>query len=250
MRTLSDSVVVITGAASGFGRELARTLAPRGTTLVLADVDVDGGQAVAQEVSGTFVRCDVSSLDDNVSLISAAETAHGRVDAVFLNAGIATGTELGEGFDPELYRRAMGVNLDGVVFGAQAALPALRRAGGGHILATASLAGLVGMPADPMYTANKHGVVGFVRGLAPSVAHQGIKVNAVCPGFADTKIVDPMREAIAGFGVPLMKPGRVAGAAVSIFEGEGTGECWFVQPGRPAAPFVFRNVPGPGTDAE
>lgn len=250
MRSLSDSVVVITGASSGFGRQLARTLAPMGTTLVLADVDAVGGQAVAQETGATFVRTDVSSLDDNRSLIEAAETACGRVDAVFLNAGISSGTDLGADFDLERYRLAMGVNLDGVVFGAQAALPALLRAGGGQILATASLAGLVGIPTDPVYGANKHAVVGLVRSLAPVWAARGVRVNALCPGFADTAIVEPFRDMIAGFGVPLINPQKVADTAVTVLSGEGTGECWFIQPGRPAAPFAFRNVPGPGNDPE
>ena len=94
----------------------------------------------------------------------------------------------------------MGANLDGVVFGVHAALPALRRRGGGAIVATASLAGLTGVPYDPLYAANKHAVVGLVRSLAP-LAAEGIRVNAVCPGFAESRIIDPIRDALRDSGV-------------------------------------------------
>ena len=107
----------------------------------------------------------------------------------FLNAGIATGTGLGEDFDLALYRRAMGANLDGVVFGINAVMPAMRARGGGSIVVTASLAGLAPVPMDPIYAANKHAVVGLVRSLGPALAGDGIRINAICPGFADTAII-------------------------------------------------------------
>jgi len=96
----------------------------------------------------------------------------------------------------ELYRRAMSVNLDGVVFGVHAVLPALRARGGGAIVATASLAGLTGVPLDPLYAANKHGVVGLVRSLGPTLSAEGIRINAVCPGFAESGMIAPFREAL------------------------------------------------------
>ena len=157
---------------------------------------------------------------------------------------------MGEDFDLAAYRLAMGVNIDGVVFGVHAALPALARRGGGAIVATASLAGLTGIPSDPVYGANKHAVVGLVRSLAPSLTSQNVTINAICPGFADTAIVDGFRDQISAWGVPLLDADDVADAAVRAMTGGATGECWFVQPGREPAPFLFRNVPGPrGADA-
>ena len=88
----------------------------------------------------------------------------------------------------------MGANLDGVVFGTHAALPALRARGGGAIVATASLAGLTGVAYDPLYAANKHAVVGLVRSLGPLLAEEGIRFNAVCPGFAESAIIEPIRD--------------------------------------------------------
>jgi NAD(P)-dependent dehydrogenase (short-subunit alcohol dehydrogenase family) len=130
------------------------------------------------------------------------------------------------------------------VFGTQAALPALRARGGGAIAATASLAGLVGMPLDPIYTANKHAVVGLTRALGPALAPEGIRFNAVCPGFADTPMVEEARNDLHAAGFALLSPEAVAEAAVRLLAGDASGECWFVQPGREPGPFRFRGVPG------
>ncbi len=140
----------------------------------------------------------------------------------------------------------MAINLDGVVFGAEAALPHLRARGAGSIVATASLAGLTGVPMDPYYCANKHGVVGLVRALGPAWAQHNVRVNAVCPGFSESKIVDPIREHIAAAGLPLIPAETVADTVLHLFAGDMSGECWFIQPNRPPAAFAFRNVPGPG----
>ena len=111
-----------------------------------------------------------------------------------LNAGVGSGCGVGDDFDLALYRRAMGANLDGVVFGTHAALPALRARGGGAIVATSSLAGLTGVAYDPLYAANKHAVVGLTRSLGPLLAEEGIRFNAVCPGFAESAIIEPIRD--------------------------------------------------------
>ena len=144
---------LVTGGASGFGREVARQLVRRGDQVVLCDVDDAGGQAVADELGATYLHCDVSDFDEVVATTEAAEQALGGLDLVFLNAGISTGCGVAEDFDVATYRRAMGINLDGVVFGVHAAIPALRRRGGGSIVATASMAGLTGTPFDPVYGA-------------------------------------------------------------------------------------------------
>jgi len=242
-------VAWVTGGANGFGAGVARRLAASGATVVVSDVDAVNGEKVAADVGGTFVACDVRSYDDNAAAVASVVDLHGGLDIAFLNAGVATGCGLGEDFDLDRYRRAMGINLDGVAFGMHHALTAMIGRGG-DIVATASLAGIVATPFDPIYGANKHAVVGMVRAVGAAYAEQGIRVNAICPGFADTNIVSPeAREALAGIGVPLLKVDDVVDAFIAAVTNGGSGECWYIQPGRPSEPFRFRNVPGPRDDS-
>jgi NAD(P)-dependent dehydrogenase (short-subunit alcohol dehydrogenase family) len=238
-------VAWVTGGAGGFGAGVARRLAGLGAAVVVSDIDADNGNKVAAEIGGTFVACDVSSYDDNLAAVSRVVERHGRLDIAFLNAGIASGIGVGDDFDVARYRRAMGVNLDGVAFGMHAALEQMKGRGG-RIVATASLAGLVATPFDPLYGANKHAVVGLVRAAGAAYAGQDIFVNAICPGFADTNIVSAeARQALSTVGVPLLSVDRVVDAFMSALESGEGGQCWFIQPGRASEPFRFRNVPGP-----
>lgn len=237
-------VALITGGASGIGRAVCRALAARDHLVVVADIDEAGARTVAEEVGGHPFALDVTDFAANEAAVAFAVEQGGRLDHVFLNAGIATATGLGDAFDLEAYRRAMAINLDGVVFGLQAALPALK-ASKGSAVATASLAGLAAVPMDPFYAANKHAVVGLVRSAGPGLAPEGVRVNAICPGFTESGIIDPIREALTESGVPIIATEVVADAVVTLLEGDTAGECWFVQNGRPAAPFAFRNIPGP-----
>lgn len=247
---LEGKIAVVTGGASGLGRATCLALAEAGTRVLVADVDAEGGRAVAAEVEGEFVRADASRLEENVALMAAAVERLGGLDLVHLNAGVAGLCGVDESFDPERYRQVIGVNLDGVVFGTHAALPHLAERGGGAIVATASLAGLTGVPFDPLYAATKHAVVGLARSLGPALAPRGIRFNAVCPGFAESRIIDPIREALAEQGVPIIPAEAVADTVVRLFAGDMTGECWFVQAGREPEPFRFRNVPGPRSAEE
>jgi NAD(P)-dependent dehydrogenase (short-subunit alcohol dehydrogenase family) len=166
----------------------------------------------------------------------------GPVDVACLNAGILTAeVEITKLRDDD-YRRAVSVNVDGVVFGVRRLAQVMEA---GSIVTTASLAGLVGMPADAIYSLTKHAVVGFVRSIAPQIAP--IRINAICPGIADTAMLDQhdQRARFADAGFPLLQPDEVADAMWLAATSEGTGECWFVQPGREPAPFRFANVPGP-----
>ena len=131
---------------------------------------------------------------------------------------------------------------DGVVFGTRALA---RRMQDGAIVATASLAGLTDMVSDPVYAATKHFVVGFVRSVAPQLAERGIRINAVAPGIVDTPLLGETRERYERAGFPLLRPEEVARAVLLAARSEGSGEAWFVQPGREPAPFRFPNVPGP-----
>lgn len=240
-----NKVALVTGGASGLGRATALALAEAGSVVVIADVDEEGGRAVAEQVGGHLVRTDVSDLEANRAMVAFTLQEAGGLDLVFLNAGVTSGIGLGPEFDLECYRRVMGINLDGVVFGTVAALPALRERGGGSIVATASLAGLTGTPYDPLYSANKHAVVGLARSLGPALALEGIRFNAVCPGFAESQIIAPIRDALVDSGLPIIPAEQVAHAVLALFAGDMSGECWFVQAGRPAGPFDFRGIPGP-----
>jgi NAD(P)-dependent dehydrogenase (short-subunit alcohol dehydrogenase family) len=241
---LAGKVALVTGGAGGLGSATVRALDRAGATIVVVDRD-EAGAELAEGVGGAFFKADVSDRDANRAMIAFATERYGGLDLIHLNAGVATGMGVGEDFDLEQYRRVMGVNLDGVVFGTVEALPVLRARGGGSIVATASLAGLTGVPYDPLYAANKHAVVGLARSLGPGLASDGIRFNAVCPGFAESAIIAPFRQALVDSGMPIVPAEEVADAVVRLFEGEMSGECWFVQPGREAGPFGFRGIPGP-----
>jgi NAD(P)-dependent dehydrogenase (short-subunit alcohol dehydrogenase family) len=244
--SLRDKVALVTGGASGLGAATCIALAEAGAEVVIADLDTAAGTELAQRLGGHFVETDVSDLDSDLAAVAFVTERCGGLDLAFLNAGVTSGCGLGEEFDLKLYRRAMGVNLDGVAFGIHAVLPALRARGGGAIVATSSLAGLTGVPLEPIYTANKHAVVGLVRSLGPALALENIRLNAVCPGFAETAMIVPIRDALIDSGLDIIAPATVAATVLGLFTGEMVGECWFIQPGRDPAPFKFRGVPGPG----
>jgi NAD(P)-dependent dehydrogenase (short-subunit alcohol dehydrogenase family) len=165
----------------------------------------------------------------------------GEFDAAFLNAGTSTGVADAAELSDEEWQHILRANLEGVVYGTRE-LAARLMPNGGSIVATASLAGLTGMPFDPAYTATKHAVVGWVRAAAPGLATHGIRINAICPGFADTPLVDvELRDRL---DVPLMEPSFVAAAALQVLADEGSGRAWVVQPNN-VVPFEFRGVPGP-----
>jgi NAD(P)-dependent dehydrogenase (short-subunit alcohol dehydrogenase family) len=237
---LRDQIALVTGGASGIGRATALALAEQGASVVIADVNADAGEEVARSIGARFFEVDVSDFEANKRLVDEI----GDLDLAFLNAGVSTGCTVGDDFDLELYRRAMAINLDGVVFGVHAVLPALKRRGGGAIVATSSLAGLMGVPMEQIYSANKHAVVGLVRALGPTLQAENIRINAVCPGFAESALTEPIKPFIEEAGFELMKAEDVADVVVQLFTGDMAGECWFVQPGRAAA-FEFRHVPGP-----
>jgi len=240
---LSGKVALVTGGASGIGAAACRRLAALGARIVVADVDEERGRAVAGDTDGRFHRLDVTSLTSNHAVVAEIEVTEGHLDIAFLNAGIVSPTRDDEPLEEAAYRRIVGINLDGVVFGVDAAVPAMTRSGGGQIVATASLAGLVPLPGDALYTLTKTAVVAYARALAPTLEPKGITINAVCPGFADTPMITPIKGQFDSIGFPVLTADQVADALIDCLAAHGTGEAWFVQPGMPAAPYRFRNVP-------
>jgi len=171
----------------------------------------------------------------------AWRSLEGEFDAAFLNAGTVTACQDVAGLEDEAWQRILRANLDGVVYGTRELASRLMPSGG-SIVATASLAGLTATPFDPAYTATKHAVVGWVRAAAPALAARGIRLNALCPGFVDTPLVQ--QELRGRLDVPLMAASFVAEAALRVLEDEETGRAWVVQPNR-VEPFRFPGVPGP-----
>ena len=153
---------------------------------VVAAGGIATARGVAAEVGGTAVRCDVTDPADSEAAVAHAEAEHGGLDVVLLNAGVAGGFASWDDLDLDRYRQMTAVNVDGVVFGLRAALPALRRRGGGSVVVTASLAGLAPAPATPVYALSKAAVVQFTRVLASELGPYEITVNAYAPGMVPT----------------------------------------------------------------
>ena len=198
------------------------------------------GRAIAEAYNGEVVALDLPEFD--VGSLEAWQSLEGEFDAAFLNAGIGIGyPDVAELPDEEI-DRIVRANFLGVVYGTRECARRLMP-NGGAIVATASLAGLTGMPYDPMYTATKHAVIGFVRGAAPALlANHNIRLNALCPGFTDTPIVED--ELRGQLPVPLMEPSFVAEAALTALNDEDVGRAWIAQPNR-ILPFTFPRLPGP-----
>lgn len=240
-------VALITGGASGIGAAVAQRLTARGDHVVIADIDARRGEEVAARTGAVFVRTDVARPEDNEAVVEAAVARFGRLDVVHLNAGITAGPAIGPGFDLDAYRTMVGVNLDSVVFGIQAALPHLRQGGGGRIVVTASAAAL--RPSiEVIYSATKGAVIALVRSLAPVLQRDGTAINALCPGLVDTPIIADRRAAIAEAGIPVASTDYVADAFETVLGDDRTGQAWLAMADRPVAPFPFPDLTVPGAE--
>lgn len=195
MPSLEDKVALVTGAASGIGRASALALAREGASVVVADVDEKGLEAttVSIEDDGSRavpVTCDVTSQDDVRDAVEAALELEGRLDIAHNNAGIEGPLARLPDVSEEDFDRVVSINLKGVFLGMKHQIPAMVENGGGSIINTASVAGLVANQGASPYSASKHGVVGLTRTAAAEWARKGVRVNAVCPGWTDTPMVE------------------------------------------------------------
>lgn len=244
-QSLRGKVAVVTGAASGIGLASARRLASVGARVVAVDIDAEGAERAAEELGGPAVTCDVSQ-PGQWSAVAEVASSLGGADIAFLNAGTTTGQEDVTAVTDEQYRRILGVNVDGVFFGMRALVPQMASKGGGAVVATSSLAGLIAFPGDPLYTLTKHAVVGLVRAAAPRLAEQHVTVNAVCPSLVDTPLINgEIRDTLAGVGFPLIPPDGVADAVMHCITSGETGQAVFVQLGWPPTAYRFGHPPGP-----
>ncbi len=239
MGALTDQTAIVTGAGSGIGRVATELFVAEGATVIAVERD----EALARSVADALgCRAVVGSVDDPdlwTRVIAAAEAA-GGLDVAYLNAGRYGWTGPIDELPLDLYRHTLGANIDGVVLGTRAVVPAMRARGGGAIVATASLAGLVAFAPNPVYTLTKHTVVGFVRATAPNLAADHISFDAVCPSVVDT----PMTvEALGGvdadaLGFPMIDPATIARTALELATTEGTGRCVAVR--ADVEPFEWR----------
>lgn len=212
---------LVTGAAGGIGRALVDRLEREGATVL--ELDLVTGFDVSDPTAWQSVD---------------------RVELACLNAGVTTSTASITELSGEEYRRVVDVNVHGVVYGVRRLAREMEE--GDAIVVTASLAGLTAVEGDPIYALTKHAVVGFVRSVAPQLAERGIRINAVCPGFADTPMVaGDLRASLESAGFPLLEAEDVAEAVLTASRSDGTGEAWIVQPGREPEPYRFRGIPGP-----
>ena len=222
---MTFSTALVTGGRSGIGAAIVSALERDGADVRVLDV-VDG-----------FDVSDPRAWEDV-----------GAVDLACLNAGVVTREADVARVGDEQYRRILGANVDGVVFGVRRLAQVMER---GSIVVTASLAGLTATEADPLYALTKHAVVGFVRSSAPQLAARGIRLNMVNPGFVDTPMLDEVgRAAFDAAGFPLLRPEDVAAAVLRAAEDDEVGQAWIVQPGREPMKFRFPNLPGPRVEGK
>src|SRR3990170_1879594 len=242
-------VALVTGGSSGLGRATAIALAATGASVVVADVDADGGAETVSLIAQTggtaaFVKCDVTSRADLQGMVAFAERTYGGLDILHNNAGIGTPPPRFPDAPPERWEQTLAVDLWSVIAGTQAATPTMRRHSGGVIISTASMAGIIQYQPDPIYAAAKHAVVGLTRALVFLKDEANIRVNCICPGVVDTPMITAgmgdltpeqraQRDAILG-RMPLIQPGEVAAAVLELVRDDSlAGEAMGIMYGRP-----------------
>jgi NAD(P)-dependent dehydrogenase (short-subunit alcohol dehydrogenase family) len=194
LRIFAGATAIVTGAASGIGRGLAEELAKRGCEVVLADLQIETAEQIAQQINAaggkaTAAKLDVTCFADVEKLITDTVNRTGRLDYMFNNAGIAITGNISQ-YSIDDWNQIIDVNLNGTVNGVQAAYQLMIKQGYGHIVNTSSLAGLTPSPGHVAYATTKHAIVGLSESLRAEAAEHGIRVSVLCPGFVRTAILD------------------------------------------------------------
>lgn len=187
--TFAGKVALVTGAASGIGRAAAIRYAQEGARVFCADLNLAGAEAVAAEIGGnaSAVQVDIASYASNQAMVDAVMAQAGRLDVAFLNAGFYGAAEGLDTVDEAFFDRIVAINLKGTFGGIKAVQPVIAQ--GGAVVVTASAAGVIGHPANPAYSAAKHGIVGLVKSCVDAFAARGARINAICPGGVETPLI-------------------------------------------------------------
>jgi NAD(P)-dependent dehydrogenase (short-subunit alcohol dehydrogenase family) len=195
----TGKVALITGAGNGIGRATALAFGKSGAKVVVVDRDAAGGEATAgilrqQGGDARFVAADVTKSSDVAAYVKAALDAYGRIDCFHNNAGIEGTWKHTAEYDEAMFDQVIAVNVKGVFLGLRHVLPVMLQQKAGAIVNTASVAGLVATPGMPAYVASKHAVIGLTKTAAGEVARSGVRVNAVCPGPVDTRMIHSLEQ--------------------------------------------------------
>src|SRR5579864_4347583 len=197
----TGKVALITGGGGGIGRATALAFAKAGAKIVVVDRDAAAGEATAgivrqQGGEAKFIVADVTKSADVANYVKETIAAYGKIDCFFNNAGIEGNLAHTADYDEAMFDQVIGVNVKGVFLGLRHVLPVLLRQKSGAVVNTASVAGLVATPGMPAYVASKHAVIGLTKTAAGEVARSGVRVNAVCPGPVDTRMIHSLEQMI------------------------------------------------------
>lgn len=196
---LDGRTALVTGGGSGIGRAASIAYAREGARVVVADVNVEGGEETVQQIKesggeAVLIHADVSSADDTQEMVARAIESFGSLDCAFNNAGIGGGRDrlLTADYLEDDWDRVISINLKGVWLSMKAEIPKMVQQGHGSIVNTASIMGLVANSGSVAYMAAKHGVVGLTKAAALEYAQYGLRVNSVCPGYINTPLLRPI----------------------------------------------------------
>ena len=240
MADFGGKTAVVTGAASGIGRATAKALADAGATVWLLDVNDELGPKAAEAAGGTYTHLDVSDPDAWREFCGTLD----QLDLLHLNAGIydLSLDDLTQVTDAR-YRAYIGVNLDGVFFGLREAIPLLERTNGA-VVVTSSMAGLMPLPGNPVYSATKWALIGLVRSVHEELAGRGIRINALCPGAVATPLMgEKPRELFDSLGMPSFEPEVLAGTVVEMLASDRSGQAILHRPPGDPEVFEFARMP-------
>jgi NAD(P)-dependent dehydrogenase (short-subunit alcohol dehydrogenase family) len=223
MFNFNGKIVLVTGGGSGIGKATAEAFATAGATVVISDISAENGEATAAHLRtaghpALAIQTDVTNASQVASMMAEIVATYGRLDIAINNAGIEGPLQRTAEIEEAAFDQIMAVNVKGVWLCMKAEIPVMLANGGGAIVNTASVAGLVGAHSLPIYSASKHAVVGLTRSAALEYARKGIRINAVCPSFVQTPMVERAVSQLPQFGEGIINshPSRRLGQAHEI----------------------------------